>query len=155
MLDETFYVNFKHRGKYLNLQRLIKNFFSFRRWKWRQCLAKSNHSIPTSCGTSFPMTRGQWTRARHSALDPSNIQPFVCPSVSNNSGTNQNHSTLLENHSKCRIRIFGILAFSTNFCPIKIDLSGNTVWPQASVFFFFSKMEHCLEFLIIFCFFNM
>ena len=23
------------------------------------------------------------------------------------------------------------LAFSTNFCPIKSDLSGNTVWPQA------------------------
>ena len=27
---------------------------------------------------------------------------------------------------------FRILAFSTNFCPIKTDLSGNTVWPQAS-----------------------
>ena len=26
---------------------------------------------------------------------------------------------------------FLILAFSTNFCPIKADLSGNTVWPQA------------------------
>ena len=25
---------------------------------------------------------------------------------------------------------FWILAFSTNFCPIKSDLSGNTVWPQ-------------------------
>ena len=29
---------------------------------------------------------------------------------------------------------FSILAFSTNFCPTKIDLSGNTVWPQASRF---------------------
>ena len=29
---------------------------------------------------------------------------------------------------------FWILAFSTNFCPIKTDLSGNTVWPQASGF---------------------
>ena len=29
---------------------------------------------------------------------------------------------------KCRIWTFGILAFSTNFCPIKTDLSGNTVW---------------------------
>ena len=28
---------------------------------------------------------------------------------------------------------FWILAVSTNFCPIKTDLSGNTVWPQASV----------------------
>ena len=27
-----------------------------------------------------------------------------------------------------------ILAFSNNFCPIKIDLSGSTVWPQASGF---------------------
>ena len=25
---------------------------------------------------------------------------------------------------------FWILSFSTNFCPIKSDLSGNTVWPQ-------------------------
>ena len=39
--------------------------------------------------------------------------------------------TLFENNSKCRIWIL-ILAFSTNICPIKSDLSGNTVWPQAS-----------------------
>ena len=36
--------------------------------------------------------------------------------------------TLFKNYSKCRI---GILAFSTNFCPIKINISDNTVWPQA------------------------
>ena len=36
-----------------------------------------------------------------------------------------------ENYLKCCI---WILAFSTNFCPIKTDLSGNTVWPQASGF---------------------
>ena len=35
--------------------------------------------------------------------------------------------TVFENHPKCRILIFGILAFSTNFCPFKTDLSGNTV----------------------------
>ena len=29
---------------------------------------------------------------------------------------------------------FWILAFSANFCPIKTDLSGNTVWPKASGF---------------------
>ena len=28
---------------------------------------------------------------------------------------------------------FWILAFSTNFCPIKIDLSGNTVWTQRKI----------------------
>ena len=39
--------------------------------------------------------------------------------------------TLFENYSECFI---WILAFSTNFCPIKTDFSGNTVWPQASVF---------------------
>ena len=42
--------------------------------------------------------------------------------------------TVFENNSKCRILNFWILAFSINFCPIKIDLSGNTVWPQASGF---------------------
>ena len=28
----------------------------------------------------------------------------------------------------------------TNFCPIKIDLSGNTVWPQTSVFLKLAKL---------------
>ena len=50
--------------------------------------------------------------------------------------------TLFENYSKCRILIFGILAFSTNFCPIKTDLSGNTVRPQASDFQKLAKMDH-------------
>ena len=35
---------------------------------------------------------------------------------------------------------FSILAFSTNFCPIKTDLSGNTVWPQTSDFQKLAKM---------------
>ena len=43
-------------------------------------------------------------------------------------------STLFENYSKCRIWSFLNLAFSTNFCPIKTDLSGNTVWPKLQVF---------------------
>ena len=30
---------------------------------------------------------------------------------------------------------FWILAFFTNFCPIIIDLSGYTIWPQASGFY--------------------
>ena len=43
---------------------------------------------------------------------------------------------------------FWILAFSTNFCPIKPDLSGNTVWPQASGF---QKTRSFLHFLRYFC----
>ena len=39
-----------------------------------------------------------------------------------------------------------ILAFSTNFCPIKSDLSGNTVWPQASDFQKLAKMDHFWHF---------
>ena len=31
---------------------------------------------------------------------------------------------------------FSILTFSTNFCHIKIDLSGNTVWPQCWMWLF-------------------
>ena len=42
--------------------------------------------------------------------------------------------------------IFGILAFSTNFCPIKTDLSGNTVWLQASDFQKLVKMDHFWHF---------
>ena len=59
-------------------------------------------------------------------------------------------STLFENYSKCRIWIFDILAFSTNFCPIKTDLSGNTVWPQASDFQKLAKMDHFWHFLLTF-----
>ena len=38
-----------------------------------------------------------------------------------------------KSHKKSHLN-FSILAFSTKFCPIKTDLSGNTVWPQASGF---------------------
>ena len=54
--------------------------------------------------------------------------------------------TLFENYSKCRIRTFLILALSTNFWRIKIDLSGNTVWPQASGFQKLAKMDHFWHF---------
>ena len=54
--------------------------------------------------------------------------------------------TVFENHPKCRIWIFWILAFSTNFCPIKTDLSGNTVWPQALGFQKIAKMDHFWHF---------
>ena len=42
------------------------------------------------------------------------------------------------------------MAFSTNICPIKSDLSGNTVSPQASNYLKFAKMGHFLPFLIKF-----
>ena len=44
---------------------------------------------------------------------------------------------------KCRI---WILASSINFCPIKIDLSGNTVWPQVSGLQKLAKMNHFWHF---------
>ena len=59
-------------------------------------------------------------------------------------------STLFENYSKCRIWIFGILEFFTNFCPIKIDLPGNTVWPQASGFQKLAKIDIFWHFLLTF-----
>ena len=37
---------------------------------------------------------------------------------------------------------FGVLPFPTNFCPIKTDMSGNTVWPQASGFQNLAKMDN-------------
>ena len=49
--------------------------------------------------------------------------------------------TLFENDSKCLI-----LAFSTNFCTIKIDLSGNTVWQQTSGFQKLAKIDHFGQF---------
>ena len=47
---------------------------------------------------------------------------------------------MFEDYSKSRI---WILAFSTNFCPAKNDLSGNTVGPQASAF---QKVAKCTIF---------
>ena len=48
---------------------------------------------------------------------------------------------LFENYSKCRIWIFDILAFSTHFCPMKTELSGNTVWQQTEDFQKLVKMK--------------
>ena len=41
---------------------------------------------------------------------------------------------------------FGLLAFSSIFCPIKTDLSGNTVRLQASGFQKLAKMDHFWHF---------
>ena len=43
-----------------------------------------------------------------------------------------------------------ILAFSTIFWPIKTDLSGNTVWPQASGFQKLAKMDNFWHFQLTF-----
>ena len=41
---------------------------------------------------------------------------------------------------------FWVLAFFTNFCSIESDLSGNTVWPQASGFEKLAKMDNFWHF---------
>ena len=41
---------------------------------------------------------------------------------------------MFENYSKCRFFDFSILAISNNFYPFNSDLTGNTVWTQASGF---------------------
>ena len=43
-----------------------------------------------------------------------------------------------------------ILALSTNFCPIKTDLSGNTVWPQALCFQKLAKLDYFWHFKLTF-----
>ena len=45
---------------------------------------------------------------------------------------------------------FWILAFSSMFCLIKTDLSGNTVWPRASGFQKLAKMVHLRHFSLTF-----
>ena len=52
--------------------------------------------------------------------------------------------TLFENYSKSRIWISEFWRFHTNVCPIKTDLSGNTIWPKASGFQKLAKMDHFL-----------
>ena len=58
---------------------------------------------------------------------------------------------MFENYWKCYTLYFPILEFSTNFCPIKSDLSGNTIWMQASGVHKVAKMNHFWYFLINFC----
>ena len=41
---------------------------------------------------------------------------------------------------------FFILAFFTNLCPIKSDLSGNTVWPQTLGLQKLAKVDHFWHF---------
>ena len=66
-------------------------------------------------------------------------------------------STVDENHLKSLIlqnflvhfgkqTVWKWLKLYLNFCPIKSDLSGNTVWPQASCFQKFAKIGHFLAF---------
>ena len=56
--------------------------------------------------------------------------------------------TLFENHLKCPIWKFGIFL---NFCPIQTNLSGNTVWLQASGYQKVAKMDYFLALLFNFC----
>ena len=57
-------------------------------------------------------------------------------------------NTELQIHPKCLIRIFNF-AFFTNFCQIKIDLSGNTVYRFISnvVWDFFCEFQTLLTFV--------
>ena len=50
-------------------------------------------------------------------------------------------NTVFENHLKCLICDFSNFGILTNFCPIKIDLSGNTIWPKTSDFHKLAKMD--------------
>ena len=50
---------------------------------------------------------------------------------------------------------FLIWAFFTNFRPIKIELSGNTVYTKAIGFEKVAQMDHIWHFLMIFCPFKM
>ena len=57
---------------------------------------------------------------------------------------------MFEIYLKCRIWSLQLLAFSTIFCSIKSDLSGNTVWPQASGFEKLAKMDNFWHFQFTF-----
>ena len=48
--------------------------------------------------------------------------------------TKTHSAQCLKNTQNVAFEIFQFLAFSNNFCPIKSDLSGNTICPQASGF---------------------
>ena len=56
------------------------------------------------------------------------------------------HTHCLKITQNVAFEFFLILAFSTNFCPIKTDLTGNTVWPQALGFQKLNKLDHFLHF---------
>ena len=53
---------------------------------------------------------------------------------------------MFENNSKYCIWFFSNFGIFANFCPIKTDLSGNTVWPQALGFQKLVKTDHFWHF---------
>ena len=54
---------------------------------------------------------------------------------------------MFQNHQKVSFIFFwNFLAFSANFCLIKSDLSGNTVWPQAADFQKLAKIDYFWHF---------
>jgi len=48
------------------------------------------------------------------------------------------------------VAIVWIVAFSTNFCPIRVDLSGNTERPQALAFQKLAQLDHFWHFYLTF-----
>ena len=75
-------------------------------------------------GDLFSSSKGQWQNF---------IQGLIC---------GQLRHSVWKSPKMSHLNFFSILAFSTNFCPIKTDLSGNTVWPQDLGFQKLAKLDH-------------
>ena len=108
---------------------------------------------PHGCGFGSTHLISHLSRLRHDPIFcPYHFAIPVCrSSLSNIRTPGPSASLRLFRHSVWKLLKmshlnFLILAFATNFCPIKTDLSGNTVWPQASGFQKFTKRDHFWHF---------
>ena len=109
---------------------LTTNCFAvFNQWKWKniQTMSWKPCFLQKSFGAILEFDN-QW----HAFLS------FTTPSSASSSSTLR-HSVWKP--PKMSHLTFSILAFSTNFCPIKSDLSGNTIWQQASGFQKFARLS--------------
>ena len=95
----------------------------------------------------WPSSYSTWTENRHSNKSVSFDIDFPCNLIIN---LVFNIEHIVWKILKMSHLNFSILAFSINFCPIKIDLSGNTVWPHASGFQKLVKMDHFWHFQLTF-----
>ena len=128
--------------------------------RWPGHIWKLNKPTKWPVVTSFVMLFHMYLLASATKKKKRIGQRNTCRSSTNlfmiiNLSLSQNHLVIFWTHTTYAhcLKITKNVAFkflnfgiSTNFCLIKTDLSGNTVWPQASGFQKLAKMDHFWHF---------
>ena len=120
-----------------NISRVIKMTMN---WWWSNSLLRSSHLLHTQSRLVRVKDREFISASFKSPSFKRTKWDYIVIIFNKNKEIVNQHSVWKSPKKFC------ILAFFTNFCPIKVDLSGNTVWPQASGFQKLAKMDHFWHF---------